>query len=460
MREIEAVVLAAGKGKRMVSALPKVLHTICGRPMIAYVLEALAQITATAPIIVVGHGGERVRAVVGAGPRFVVQAEQLGTGHAVMQALPLLRAEVGTVLILYGDVPFLQPQTIERLLAQHREQRVTATILTDIRDDPTGYGRVIRDGGGRVHRIVEEPDATPAERQVREINAGTYAIEMGALRDALHRLRPANAQGEYYLTDVIHTLLDRGHSVAAVAASSSLETNGINSRAELAQAEAVMRARILDELMRAGVTVVDPQHTYVHAGVRVGRDTVIKPGTFLEGQTTIGEECVIGPNTRLLDAQIGDRVTIVDSTVHASTVNEGTTVGPYSRLRPGARIGRFVEIGNYAEVKNTTIGDRTRVHHMSYLGDATIGVDVNIGAGTITCNYDGRVKHRTVIEDRAFIGSDTMLIAPVVVGAGAVTGAGAVVKRNVPPGGVAVGVPARVIRHILQQEPSVPKSSS
>lgn len=457
MHEIEAVVLAAGKGKRMASALPKVLHKICGRPMIAYVLDTLAQVGIASPVVVVGHGAEQVRVALGDGVRYAVQAEQLGTGHAVAQALPLLEDHAGTVLIVYGDVPFLRAQTIETLLAHHRAQGAAATILTDLRDDPTGYGRVVRDGRGNVRRIVEETDASPAEREIREVNVGMYAIEAGALRDALRTLEPANAQGEYYLTDAIHALLQQEHTVAAVVVSSSGEATGINSRAELARAEAAMRAMLLDELMRAGVTVIDPQATYVHAGVRVGRDTVLHPGTALEGQTTIGAECTIGPHARLIDAEVGDRVTIVASTIERSTIAEGSTIGPYSHLRPGARIGRFVEIGNYAEIKNSTIGDRTKVHHMSYIGDATVGADVNIGAGTITCNYDGRAKHRTVIGDRAFIGSDTMLIAPVVVGEGAYTGAGSVVKRDVPPGGVAVGMPARVIRRQHAPEPPAPK---
>ena len=457
MRETEAVVLAAGKGKRMVSALPKVLHQICGRPMIAYVLDTLVQVGITSPIVVVGHGGEQVRAALGEGVRHAVQDEQLGTGHAVMQALPHLEDYTGTVLIIYGDVPFLRAETIETLLAHHRSQAAAATILTDLRDDPSGYGRVLRDAHGNVRRIVEEPDASPEEREVREVNAGMYAIEVGALRDALRALTPANAQGEYYLTDAISALLDGVHTVAAVVVASSQEATGINSRAELAQAEAAMRAVLLGALMEAGVGVIDPQHTYVHAGVRVGRDTILHPGTSLEGRTVIGEACVIGPNARLVDAEIGDRVTIIASTVTASTVGEGTRIGPYSHLRPGVRLGRFVEVGNFAEMTRSTVGDRTKVHHMSYLGDATVGERVNIGAGTITCNYDGKNKHQTIIEDGAFIGSDTMLIAPVVIGREAVTGAGAVVKRDVPPRGVAVGVPARVISHRPAPEQPAPK---
>lgn len=446
MREIEAVVLAAGKGKRMVSALPKVLHSICGRPMLAYVLDTLAAVGVSAPIVVIGHEGGRVRAALGEGLRYAVQEEQLGTGHAVMQALPHLEGYAGTVLVVYGDVPFLRPETIETLLAHHRSQGASATILTDLRDDPSGYGRVLRDASGNVRRIVEETDASPQEREVREINAGMYAIECGALRDSLRALQPANAQGEYYLTDAITALLDGGHTVAAVVVASSQEATGINSRADLARAEAAMRAVLLDALMAAGVTILDPQATYVHAGVRVGRDTVLHPGTVLEGRTMIGEACTIGPGARLTDAEVGNGVTIVYSTVTAGVVGEGSRIGPYSHLRPGVRLGRFVEVGNFAEIKNATIGDRTKVHHVSYIGDATVGAGVNIGAGTVTCNYDGRTKHHTVIEDDAFIGSDTMLIAPVRVGRGAVTGAGSVVRREVPQGGVAVGMPARVIR--------------
>ena len=457
MRDVEAVVLAAGKGKRMISALPKVLHQICGRPMIAYVVDTLADLGVASPIVVVGHEGEQVRAELGDGVRYVLQAEQLGTGHAVMQALPELEGFTGTVLLLYGDVPLLRADTIETLLAHHRAQGAAATVLTDLRDDPTGYGRVLRDARGNVQRIVEDADAAPDEREVREINAGMYAIEAQALRDALRAVRPNNAQGEYYLTDAIGTLLEAGQTVGAVVVGASVEATGINSRRDLAMAEAAMRSMLLGELMDAGVTVIDPGHTFVHAGVRVGRDTILHPGTSLEGATVIGEECVIGPDARLVDADVGDRVTIVASTVIQSTVAEGSRVGPYSHLRPGVRLGRFVYVGNYAEMKNATIGDRTKVHHMSYIGDATVGAGVNIGAGTITCNYDGRAKHATVIEDGAFIGSDTMLIAPVRIGREAMTGAGSVVTRDVPPRGVAVGVPARVIRQLPPAEHPVPE---
>lgn len=425
--------------------------------MIAYVLDTLADLSIASPIVVVGHEGEQVKAAIGA-VRTVLQSEQLGTAHAVMQAMPLLAGFEGTVLILYGDVPLLRAETIDVLLTHHREQKASATILTDVREDPSGYGRIIRDAQGNVRRIVEDADASPDERRVGEINAGIYAFEAGALREVLRVLRPANAQGEYYLTDAIDALLRNGRTVAAVVAGSTEECTGINSRRELAAAEALMRAAIINGLMDSGVTVVDPLATYVHSGVRVGRDTILHPGTVLEGATIIGEACTIGPHTRVTDAQIGDRVTIHASTVTRSIVGDDSRIGPYSHLRPGVRLGRFVEVGNYAEMKSATIGDRTKVHHKAYIGDATVGSGVNIGAGTITCNYDGRAKHQTIIEDGAFIGSDTMLIAPVRIGREAVTGAGAVVRRDVPPRGVAVGVPARVIKHRPAAEPPVPEA--
>lgn len=447
MERVHAVVLAAGKGKRMNSDLPKVLHRLCGQPLITYVLDSLSRAGIEHRIVIVGQGADAVRAVVGGRARFIDQVDQRGTGHAVMQALPLLPERDDPVLVLYGDTPLLTPQTIRALLELHRSAGSSATMLTAELPDPSGYGRVIRDRAGRVQRIVEEADASPEEGRVREINAGTYVFDPQALREALAALTPDNAQREYYLTDTVSWLLGRGRAVNALVASPD-ETMGINSRRELAQVEAVMRRRILDRLMDEGVTIVDPVTTYVHAGVRVGRDTIIHPQSHLEGATTVGRSCTIGPQTRLISATIADQVAVVASTVTESVVAEGTRIGPYSHLRPGTRVGRSVEIGNFVEMKNATVGDHTKVHHKCYLGDATVGERVNIGAGTITCNYDGKGKYPTVIEDEAFIGSDTMLIAPVRVGRGAVTGAGAVVNKDVPPGALAVGVPARVIKYV------------
>ncbi len=449
MDRVHTVVLAAGKGKRMKSDVPKVLHRLCGRPIASYVLDTLAEVGVDSPVLVIGHGADEVRTMFGSRVRYAEQREQLGTGHAVMQALPLLPRSSDPVLILYGDTPFLRPQTIRALLDLHRTSGATATLLSAMMDDPAGYGRVLRDRDGRVQRIVEEADCTQEQAQVREINAGTYVFELPALREALGALSPDNAQGEYYLPDVIGWCLRHNRHASALTVDAE-ETMGINSRRELAAAEVVMRRHVLARLMDEGVTIIDLQTTYVHAEVRVGQDSVLLPQTSLEGATTIGNRCTIGPNARVVDATLGDQVRVVASTVTESVVGEGTRIGPYSHLRPGNRIGRFVEIGNYAELKNSTVGDYTKVHHMSYLGDATVGARVNIGAGTITCNYrhDVKGKQPTVIEDGAFIGSDSMLIAPLRIGRGAVTGAGAVVNKDVPPGAVAVGVPARVIKHV------------
>lgn len=452
MERVRAVVLAAGKGQRMHSDLPKVLHPVCGQPLLVYVLDALAAAGVARPIIVIGHGADAVRELVANRAEFVEQHEQLGTGHAVVQALPLINGPPDPILVLYGDTPLLDAGTITRLVELHRASGATATMLTAELADPIGYGRVVRRPDGVVTRIVEEADATPEEARIREINAGTYVFEPRALREGLDALRPTNAQGEYYLTDTMGWLLSKGRRVEALMADAE-QTMGINSRRELAAVEAVMRRRILDRLMDAGVTVVDPAATYVHATVRVGRDTVIHPQSHLEGTTVVGAGCTIGPQAHVVDTALADRVRVVASTVIGSEVGEGTSIGPYSRLRPGSRIGRFVEIGNFAEIKNATVGDHTKIHHQSYIGDATLGERVNIGAGTVTCNYDGRRKHHTVIEDEAFIGSDTMLIAPIRVGRGAVTGAGSVVNKDVPPGGVAVGVPARVIRYVSADAP-------
>ncbi|MDR5695559.1 MAG: bifunctional UDP-N-acetylglucosamine diphosphorylase/glucosamine-1-phosphate N-acetyltransferase GlmU [Armatimonadota bacterium] len=449
--ERKAIVLAAGEGKRMRSPLPKVLHPLCGRPMVGYVLDALEGVGIPNPIVVVGHGANLVKEAIGERGTFVEQPQPLGTGHAVQVASSLLEGFSGTVLVLYGDVPLVTAATLEELASRHEELRAAATIAVSVVEDPTGYGRVIRGRDGRVERIVEEGDCTPEERRIREINAGIYAFSAQELLEALPHLQRDNVQGEYYLTDAVSWLIRHGRLVASIEVNAQ-EALGVNSRRELSRAEEVMRQRILDRLMDQGVTVVDPRTTYVHATAVVGEETILHPFTVIEGDTTIGRACVIGPFAHLRGARIADRVRILSSTVEESEIGEGTTIGPYAHLRPGNVIGRFVEIGNYAEMKNARVGDYTKVHHMSYLGDATVGSRVNIGAGTITCNFDGKRKHPTTIEEGAFIGSDTMLIAPVRVGKGAMTGAGSVVNKDVPPRGVAVGVPARVIRYLPEEE--------
>jgi bifunctional UDP-N-acetylglucosamine pyrophosphorylase/glucosamine-1-phosphate N-acetyltransferase len=447
MEPVHAVVLAAGKGMRMRSDLPKVLHRVCGQPIVQYVLDALHHAGISAPILVIGHAADRVRQVVGPQVRYAEQPEPLGTGHAVSQALPQVPDDGHPMVVVYGDTPLLRAETLQALIDLHQKSKAAATLLSARLDDPTGYGRVIRDRYGRVQRIVEEKDGSPEERQTQEINAGTYVFDQRALRDGLRALSPDNAKGEYYLTDTIAWILSHGRTVSALLVAAD-EAMGINSRQELAAAEAVMRHRLLASLMDAGVTVIDPASTYVHAGVTVGPDTTVHPQSFLEGATIVGAGCTVGPHARLTDATLEDRVTVIESTVTQSSVGEGTRIGPYSHIRPGCRVGRDVEIGNFAELKNAAVGNGTKVHHMSYLGDVTVGARVNIGAGTVVCNYDGKRKHHTIIEDDAFIGSDTMLVAPLHIGRAAVTGAGSVVTKDVPAGGVAVGVPARVIRHV------------
>jgi bifunctional UDP-N-acetylglucosamine pyrophosphorylase / glucosamine-1-phosphate N-acetyltransferase len=442
-----AVILAAGKGTRMKSDLPKVLHPLCGQPILNYVLETAREAGFRRVILVVGSDAEGLRASIGDRAEYVVQRTPLGTGHAVAQALPRLRG-TGVACVLYGDMPFISAATL-RALRRALRRSAAASLATRVVDQTRGFGRIVRDPAGRFLRIVEEKDTTPQEAAIREVNAGVYCIRIPDLREALRLVRPANRQGEYYLTDAMNILAGAGREVATVSVSDPEEMVGINSREDLADAEAVMRRRIARRLMQDGVTMVDPSTTFVHAGVRIGKDTVLHPGTILTGRTVIGEQCVIGPGARIRDSVLGRGVTVSDSSLEESRIGDGTVVGPYAHLRPGTVVGRNVEIGNYAEMKKARIGDRTKVHHKSYLGDAWIGADVNIGAGTITCNYGmDRRKHRTTIEDGAYIGSDSMLVAPVKIGRGAVTGAGAVVTKNVPPRAVAVGVPARVIRRL------------
>jgi bifunctional UDP-N-acetylglucosamine pyrophosphorylase/glucosamine-1-phosphate N-acetyltransferase len=443
-----AVVLAAGLGKRMRSARPKVLHPVGGRPMLVHVLDAVRAVTTRPLVVVLGHGADQVRAVLPPDVEVALQDEPRGTAHAVGSALPLLEGFRGAVIVAFADTPLVREETFRSLVAAHVRDGNAATLVTAWLDDPTGYGRIVRDEAGAFVRIVEEPDCDEWERAIHEINTGICCFEAEALRDAVARVRADNAQGEYYLTDVFALLRAGGAAVGTLLTTEVTEIMGINSRRDLADAEAEMRRRTLERLMDEGVTVTDPGTTFVDATARIGPDTVLHPFTVIEGETVIGEGCAIGPGAHLIGARIADRVRIQWSLVEHGEIGEGSYVGPYAHLRPGARLGREVEVGNFAEIKNSQVGDGTRIHHVSYLGDATVGRNVNIGAGTITCNllYGRPGKQPTVIEDGAFIGSDTMLQAPVRIGAGAVTGAGSVVTKDVPAGKVAVGVPARVIR--------------
>ena len=436
--DLATVILAAGKGTRMKSKFPKVLHNVCGGTMLSYVLDAAHGAGVKKIIVVVGYGAEQVAREVAGRAQIVSQPEQLGTAHALLQAGPLLRDFNGHLLVLCGDTPLIEAGTLAELIQSHRSTGAAATVLTARLEDPAGYGRVVRDNQGGVVRIVEQKDASPEEQQIREVNTGIYCFKTEGLFADLSRLTPNNAQGEYYLTDIIEKNVRRGRRVGAVTLTNPLEMKGINDRVQLAEAGRYMRRRILRDLMLSGVTVIDPHSVFVDRKVQVGRDTIIYPHTFIEGDSVIGEGCVIGPGARLVNAVVGNGVSIQYSVVNGSSMEDGCSIGPFSHLRPGNSLGPQVKIGNFSEIKKSIVGDGSKVSHLSYVGDATIGKNVNIGAGTITCNYDGRNKWPTWIDDGVFIGSNTNLVAPVKIGAGSVTGAGSTITKDVPAGSLAV----------------------
>ncbi len=463
------VVLAAGKGTRMRSALPKVLHPLAGVPLLAHVLKAVEAIPSSSalvplatrttthrPIVVLGHESGQVMAVFSGRCSYAIQEEQLGTGHATLaarDAVDALEPLPQTVLVCYGDTPLISSEVLARVLAEHLARQATVTFLTAITDQPSDFGRVVRDTDGRVREIVEMKRATEEQKNIREINSGVYCFERSWLWPALQKL-PRNAVGEYYLTDLVAIASSQGHLIATVKGAYD-ETIGINDRVQLAAAEQVLRRRILERHMYAGVTITDPATTYIDDEVVIGTDTVILPGTMITGKTRIGSECRIGPGTTIDRSTIGDRCVVRSSALEETTFEDDVSMGPFSHCRPGAHLAHGVRMGNFAEVKNSYIGAETDMHHFSYAGDATIGEHVNIGAGVVTVNYDGKLKHRTIIGKGAFIGCDTMLIAPVEVGDGAITGAGAVVNRDVPAGVLVVGVPARVLRKVQIAENSM-----
>ncbi|WP_277345888.1 bifunctional UDP-N-acetylglucosamine diphosphorylase/glucosamine-1-phosphate N-acetyltransferase GlmU [Paenibacillus sp. HB172176] len=433
-----AIVLAAGQGKRMKSKLYKVLHEVCGKPMVGHVLDTVKSAACERVVVVVGHGAEKVQAYLGDAAEYVLQAEQLGTGHAVRQAEGLLGAEEGTTLVICGDTPLVRASTIEAMRELHQASGAAATVLTASFDNPTGYGRVIRGEGGKVERIVEQKDCSAAEAAVKEINTGTYLFDNRKLFEALAKVTNENAQGEYYLTDVIGLFRQAEEGIQAYCTEDLAEAIGVNDRVALAEAERFMRERLNREHLLGGVTLIDPASTYIEAGVRIGADTVIMPGSFIRGGTVIGEDCVIGPGADLSNSVIADGVTIKHSVVADSVVGEGCSVGPYANLRPGTKLGKACKIGDFVELKNAVLDDGSKVSHLSYVGDAKVGKDVNIGCGAITVNYDGFNKALTEIGDNAFIGSNVNLIAPVQVGDGAYVVAGSTVTQNVPAGDLAI----------------------
>ncbi len=439
------VILAAGQGVRMRSSLPKVLHRVAGVPMVQHVLNTAEQLGAGDLALVIGRGAEQVRATLDKDLIYVEQTERLGTGHAVQQAAPVLRDKADKVMVLYGDMPLITMNTLRQLLQKHEEENATLTMLTARSADPHGFGRIVRDETGKVLAIVEEADATPEQKLITELNTGIYCFRAAWLWDNLERI-PLSAKGEYYLTDLVEIAVEDNQHVAVVTANDFTEFTGINTRVHLAEAEAIMRQRINERLMLNGVTIIDPASTYIDASARLGIDCIVYPNTFIQGKTVIGRECGVGPNAFLRNAKVGNRCRIISSMVINAVMDDDSDVGPFSHLRSGAHLGRHVHVGNFGEIKKSYLGDNTKMGHFSYVGDADIGRNVNVGAGTITCNFDGAKKHATVIEDDVFIGSDAMLVAPVCVKTGARIGAGSVVTKDVPAGSIAYGVPARVKR--------------
>lgn len=441
MSDLHIVILAAGKGTRMKSAMPKVIHPLAGRPIIEHVLRTAGGLKASTTVLVVGHEADQVRAALASQPsvRFVVQSPQLGTGHALLQTESVLAGHTGTVLLLYGDVPLLRPGTLEQLLERHHAARAVATVLTAELDDPYGYGRIVRDEAGRIARIVEERDASSDERNIREINSGIYAFSLVNLFDALRGLATDNAQGEYYLTDLIAAYRRRGLTIETLRLDDETELRGVNSRVDLAELTRVMFDRTRRALMLGGVTLEDPATTYVEDDVEIGPDTVIGPGVTIAGRTVIGRGCRIHAGCRISSSRLADDVTVLDhSVIVDSEVGTGAAVGPFAHLRPESVVGARARVGNFVELKKTTLGAGSKANHLAYLGDATIGERTNIGAGTITCNYDGVKKHPTVIGDDVFIGSDSQLVAPVTVGSGAYVAAGSSITDDVPADSLAV----------------------
>lgn len=435
---ILGIVLAGGQGKRMKSKLYKVMHPVCGKPLVGHVMDVLDEINTDRKVVIVGHGAEAVKAYLGDRAEYALQTEQLGTGHAAMQAEHLLEDEEGIALITFGDTPLIQAESLSEMIRLHRESSAAASVMSARLDQPFGYGRIIRNAEGHVTGIVEQKDCTPEQREIQEINTGICCFDKRKLFQALKQVTNDNAQKEYYLTDVIGILSRQGEKIVGYCVADASEGMGINDRVQLAEAEQALRTRINRRHMLNGVTMIDPSHTYIEKDVQIGSDTIIQPGTVIRGCTVIGEQCIIGPHADITDSTLGDQVSIQHSVLLEAEVGAETTVGPYAYLRPGARLGRNVKIGDFVEIKNATLGEGTKVSHLSYVGDASVGTNVNIGCGAITVNYDGFNKNLTEIGDDAFVGSNVNLIAPVKIGAGAYVVAGSTITHEVEPGDVAI----------------------
>ena len=435
---VAAIILAAGKSTRMRSKTPKMLHPVCGIPMTAHVIRACREAGVSRVVLIVGHEAEKVKAGLGSDVEYALQTNQRGTGDAVRAAESLFKDWKGTILVLAGDIPLLPAATLKSLLDSQRNSKAAATMLTAVLEDPSGYGRVLRSDSGQVVGIVEQKDASEAQRAIKEWNPSIYAFESSTLWNSLAEVVPNNVQGEYYLTDVIGILNAKGQTVEAIPADSAKDVMGVNNRVEMAEVGGEMSRRILKELMLSGVTITDPARTYIEVDVEIGQDTVIEPDTFLYCGTKIGEDCRIGPMTRISNSALGDGVSVVSSQVCDSVLENKVNVGPFANLRPKTHLCEGVKIGDFVETKNTVFGAGSQASHLSYIGDAEIGEGTNIGAGSITCNYDGYRKHKTHIGKNAFIGSNSILIAPITVGDGAFTAAGSVISKNVPPDALAI----------------------
>lgn len=446
MKKRYVVVLAAGQGTRMKSKLYKVMHPVMGRPMVGHVVQAALDAKVDRVITITGHGAEVVSDYLGQKSEYVYQEEQLGTAHAVEQARNLLEGQEGTTIVLSGDTPLLTADTIAALMDFHEKEGAKATVLTAMADNPFGYGRVIRSEDDSVNKIVEEKDASVDEKLVREINTGTYCFDNEALFEILTKVDNNNAQGEYYLPDVIEMLKNKNETVSAYRLDNMDESLGVNNRVALAEATKVMRERINTQHMINGVTLIDPENTYIEMDVKIGRDTVIEPGTYLKGNTVIGEDVFIGMNTTIEDSEIADNVEITQSVIEESIVHTGADIGPHSHLRPESVIGEGVHIGNYVEIKKATIGKNSKVGHHTYIGDAEVGENVNVGCGVVFANYDGKNKSTTTVGDHSFIGSNVNLVAPVVLGEKSFVAAGSTIIEEVPSKALGIARPRQVIK--------------
>lgn len=433
---ITPIILAAGEGKRMHSKVPKVLHKVCGTPMVEHVINCARKLSDVEPVVVIGHGAEQIRHAL-TGVKFVMQERQLGTGHAVMQAEKYIID--GDILILYGDTPLLRPETLIEMHEKHRAEGYSATILTSDIEDPTGYGRIVRMADKLVGAIVEEKDADSSIKLIKEINSGIYFFSGRELREALKHLNNDNAQGEYYLTDVIGIMREKGLKVGAYKIGNTEDIMGVNNRYQLSEANEIMRGRISKQLMLEGVTIIDPNNTYIETSVKIEQDVTIYPGCILEGNTVIEEDSIIGPNTRIKDGKIGKGVSIQSSVVLESSIGEGTSVGPFAYIRPGNNIGKHARIGDFVEMKNSNFGDHSKASHLTYVGDGDVGKNVNLGCGVVFVNYDGKHKHRTYVGDNSFVGCNANLIAPVRINENTYIAAGTTVTKDVPQDSMAIG---------------------